>query len=299
MGLADSQALRVTVVDPDTAGPYSLTQAAPIVSLAGSRPLNRLSAVLITLNEEHSLPRALDSVAWCDEIIVVDSGSTDRTVEISRSYPNCRVIDQSFLGYGQQKRKAVEAASNDWVLSIDADEVLDAELQQSVQQWRDSGTPEYAGYQLLRRVCFMGREFRHGRESRDRLLRLFDRRKGNFSAASIHERVELDGPAGTLPGRLLHYTYRDLDEYFEKFNRYTSIMAQEMRGRRRPPAAASLAFRPVLTFLQSYLVHGNWMNGFPGFVWSYLAANYRTVKYLKFYELARQRSQAPREPDTD
>lgn len=258
--------------------------------------MKRLSAVLITLNEEHSLPRALDSVAWCDEIVVVDSGSTDRTVEISRSYPNCRVIDQPFLGYGPQKRRAVEAASNDWILSIDADEVLDAELQRSVQQWRESGTPEYAGYELLRRVCFMGREFRHGRESRARVLRLFDRRRGSFNTACIHERVELDGPTGRLSGRLLHHTYRDLDEYFEKFNRYTSIMAREMQGRSRPPAAVSLALRPVLTFLQFYLVHGNWMNGFPGFAWSYLAANYRTVKYLKLYELAQGRSQLPREP---
>jgi glycosyltransferase involved in cell wall biosynthesis len=247
--------------------------------------VNRISAVVITLNEEHSLSGALDSVAWCDEIVVLDSGSVDGTVEIARSYPNCRVLHQPFLGYGPQKRKAVEAASNDWILSLDADEVLDELLQQSLRAWRESGSPGEAGYYLLRRLCFMGRHFRHGRESRDRVLRLFDRRRGNFNEANIHERVELDGPTGVLSGRLLHYSYRDLDEYFEKFNRYTSVMARQMRQRGRRSSIPSLVLRQPVSFLNYYLVRGNWMNGFPGFVWSLLAATYRTVKYLKLYEL--------------
>lgn len=247
--------------------------------------MNRLSAVVITLNEERSLPRTLDSVSWCDEIVVLDSGSSDRTVEIAQSYPNCRVVTQPFLGYGLQKRKAVAEASNDWILSVDADEVLDAGLQRSLQAWRLSGSAGPAGYYLLRRLCFMGREFRHGRESRDRVLRLFDRRRGNFTSARIHERVEVEGATETLDGRLLHYTYRDLEEYFDKFNRYTSVMAREMHGRRRRPSTLAMALRPPVTFLQYYFLHGNWLNGFPGYVWSCLAAGYRTVKYLKLYEL--------------
>jgi len=248
--------------------------------------VHRLSAVIITLNEEHSVGRALDSVAWCDEIVVMDSGSTDRTVEIARSYPNCRVVSQPFLGYGPQKRKAVEAASHDWILSIDADEVLDERLQASLQSWRQSGAGDPAGYHVLRQLCFMGRQFTHGRESRDKVLRLFDRRRGGFDDAPVHEKVGIPGAPGILEGRLLHYTYRDLDDYFDKFNRYTSIMARQLRSRGQRASMAGLIVRLPASFLVYYLLRGNWMNGFPGFVWSLLAANYRTVKYLKLYELA-------------
>lgn len=257
--------------------------------------MNRLSAVVITLNEEESLARTLDSVACCDEILVMDSGSSDRTVEIADSYANSRVVHQPFLGYGPQKRRAVEAASHDWVLSLDADEVLDGRLQAAVKSWRESDPGDVAGYFALRRLCFMGREFRHGRESRDRVLRLFDRRRGNFDDAPVHEKVSVEGSTGTLEGRLLHYTYRDLDEYFDKFNRYTSLMARQMHGRRPRPSIPGMVLRTPAAFLLSYFLRGNWMNGFPGFVWSLLAAHYRTVKYLKLYELGMARP--GQEPD--
>jgi glycosyltransferase involved in cell wall biosynthesis len=247
--------------------------------------VHRLSAVVITLDEESSLARTLDSVAWCDEIVVMDSGSTDRTVEIAQSYPNCRVITQPFLGYGPQKCKAVAAASHDWILSIDADEVLDERLQASLQEWRRSGTDEPAGYYVRRQLHFMGRQFAHGNESRNKVLRLFDRRRGSFDDAPIHERVGIPGPAGSLQGRMIHYTYRDLGEYFAKFNRYTTLMASQLRDRGRRASMAGIVLRMPATFFVYYFLRGNWMNGFPGFVWSLLAANYRTVKYLKLYEL--------------
>ena len=247
--------------------------------------MHRLSAVIITYNEEYSLGRTLDSLDWCDEIVVMDSGSTDRTLEIARSYPNCRTVSQPFLGYGPQKRRAVEAATHDWVLSIDADEVLDRQLQDSLQAWRRTGGTEPAGYWVERQLVFMGRKFTRGRESRNRVLRLFDRRRGGFDDAPIHERASIAGEPGRVEGRLLHYSYRDLEEYFDKFNRYTSQMARELHGRGRRPSMPAMILRLPVMFLGYYLLRGNWMNGFPGFVWSLLAANYRTVKYLKLYEL--------------
>jgi glycosyltransferase involved in cell wall biosynthesis len=246
--------------------------------------VNRLSVVIITLNEEASLPRALDSVAWCDDIVVVDSGSTDRTVEVASSRPNCRVIHQAFLGYGPQKRVAVEAAAHDWVLSIDADEVLDERLQAALRAWRETDPGDRAAYMLTRQLHFMGRRFRHGKESRDRIVRLFDRRRASFSEAAVHERVVSDGPVGSLDGRLIHYSHRDLEEYFEKFNRYTSLMAHRMSAEGRSVSRAALVVRAPIVFLQYYLLRGNLLNGFPGFVWSLLAAYYKTVKYLKLYE---------------
>ncbi len=259
--------------------------------------MHRLSAVIITLNEERSLGRTMESVAWCDEIVVVDSGSTDCTLEIAGAYPNCRVIAQPFLGYGPQKRLAAAAASHDWILSVDADEVLDDRLQASIQAWRRSATVEPAGFQVLRRLCFMGRPFTHGSESRDPVLRLFDRRRGGFDDAPIHERAHVQGPVGTFQGRLLHYSYRDLDEYFEKFNRYTTTMARQMQRDGRRASVAGIICRMPVSFLVYYLLRGNWLNGFPGFVWSLLAANYRTIKYLKLHELnvsARERSEEMR-----
>lgn len=252
--------------------------------------MSSISVVIITLNEEASLPRALDSVAWCEDIVVVDSGSTDRTVEIASARPNCRVTHQDFLGYGPQKRVAVEAAANDWVLSIDADEVLDTRLQEALQDWGRRARGDETAFWLTRQLNFMGRTFRHGKESRDRVVRLFDRTRANFNEAAIHERVVTDGPTGSLDGRLVHYSYRNLDEYFEKFNRYTSLMARGMFDQGRSVSRAGLIARTPVVFLQYYLLRGNLLNGFPGFVWSLLAAHYKTVKYLKLYELGADKS---------
>lgn len=253
--------------------------------------MNKLSVVIITLNEESRLPRTLDAVAWCDEIVVVDSGSTDRTVEICARYPNCRVIEQPFQGYGPQKRIAVAAADHDWVLNLDADEVPDAELQSSLRAVMAKDLSGIAGFNLCRSLVFMERQFAHGRESRERHLRLFDRRRGNFNEARIHERVAIDGATSELPGRLLHYSYRDLDDYFRKFNRYTSLSAARMYEAGRVVSIPGIVCRGPWTFIQYYLVYGNWLNGFPGLVWSMLGALYKTIRFLKLRELNQRKGQ--------
>lgn len=247
--------------------------------------MNKLSVVIITLNEEARLPRLLDAVAWADEILVVDSGSTDRTREVCGRYPNCRVIEQPFQGYGPQKRFAVTRASHDWVLSLDADEVPDQALQGAVRSALEQDPGGIAGFYLRRSLVFMGRAFTRGRESRERHLRLFDRRRGNFSEDAVHERVRLDGPTSELAGRLWHDSYRDLDDYFAKFNRYTSLSAIRMHRDGRHIGIAGILFRGPWAFFQSYLIHGNVLNGFQGLVWSVFAAFYKTVRFLKLREL--------------
>ena len=247
--------------------------------------MNKLSIVIIVFNEEHNLPRSLDAVAWADEIIVVDSGSTDNSELICSRYPNCRVIRQAFLGYGPQKRFAVEQASYDWILSIDADEVLDSEMQESIKGLMHEGSGDRAGYYLSRRLAFMDREFRYGKESGSRILRLFDRRRANYTEAAVHEKVEVAGPTGEVAGTLVHYSYRDLADYFRKFNEYTSLMARQMYDDGRQTNAIAIAVRPPWVFFQYYFLRRNFLNGFAGFAYSLLTAYYKTVKYLKLYEM--------------
>jgi glycosyltransferase involved in cell wall biosynthesis len=249
--------------------------------------LNRLSIVIITLDEAHDLPRCLDSVAWADEIVVVDSGSTDGTQALCHERPGVRLIEQTFLGFGPQKRFAVAQASHDWVLNLDADEAVTPELADEIRSFLAGDLAGVAGATLSRRMVFLGRVFRHGRDSRHRVLRLFDRRRGNFDEAPVHERVEVNGATKPLGGILLHYSYRDLSDYFDKFNRYTSLTAARMHARGRKVGAAELVLRPPWAFVHYYLFRGNWLNGLPGFVYSLLSSLYKTVKYLKLYELRR------------
>jgi glycosyltransferase involved in cell wall biosynthesis len=247
------------------------------------------SVVIITKNEAHDLPRCLDSLVGCDDVVVVDSGSTDGTREVCEGRPGVRFMHREFDGYGTQKRFAVAQALHDWVLNIDADEVLTPELASELAALAARDFAGASGYALPRSLVFMGRRFRHGRESAHYLLRLFDRRVGNFDEAKVHEKVIVPGPAGRLSGHLLHYSYRDLEEYFGKFNEYTSLSAVRIVEKGRRISAWQVVLRQPVTFLQFYFVQGNWLNGFPGFVWSWLGANYHTVKYLKARELARSR----------
>ncbi len=245
----------------------------------------RVSAVIITYNEERDLPRTLAALDWADEILLVDSGSTDGTLAIASAVPKCRVLHREFDGFGPQKRFAVSQAAHDWVFSVDADEVVTPELAASITRLLAAGEPPRAGYEVGRRLHFLGREFRFGRESDAPVLRLFDRRRGAVQDVAVHERVEIQGRPGRLGGRLLHYSYRDLDDYFSKFNAYTTAVARKMHAGGKRASAWDFIVRLPVGFLTYYLVHGNVLNGFPGFVWSVLAAYYRGVRYLKLYEL--------------
>jgi glycosyltransferase involved in cell wall biosynthesis len=247
------------------------------------------SAVVITKDEAHDLPACLDSLAGsgCAEIVVVDSGSTDGTIEYLRGRDDVRLVHRDFDGYGPQKRFAVAQADHDWILSLDADEVLTHELAVEIHALAERDFEGPAGYEIRRNLVFLGRQLRHGRESGLPVLRLFDRRRGNFDDAKVHEKVLIEGRPGRLAGLLLHYSYRNLDEYFEKFNEYSRLGAETMVARGRVPGQLAVLAKLKFTFLQSYLLHGNWRNGFAGLVWSWLRANYHAVRFLKAWEAAR------------
>ncbi len=244
-----------------------------------------ISAVLIVKNERQQLETTLPLLSFCDEIVVVDSGSDDGTAEFARQ-AGCRVIQQPFLGYGAQKAYAVDQARNDWVLNIDADEKVTPDLAREIQEFVSRAGVEDAGLEIPRRLVFMGTEFRYGKESRDRVLRLFRKSCGNFDQAAVHEKVRLvRGKIHRAGEPLLHESYPSLDVYVSKMNRYTSLGAEEgLRAHPRRIALLYAAAFPV-KFLQFLIQHGNLLNGRAGWCWSVLSAYAFFVKHLKLHEL--------------
>jgi len=242
--------------------------------------------VIISMNEAANIERCLESLRWCDEIVVVDSGSADATVEIAKRH-NCRVSVRPFTGYGEQKRFAVSQASHEWILSIDADEVITPALRGELSALLEKGGDDVAGVEIPRTMVFLGREFKHGAEHAAPLLRMFRRSHGGFTDAAVHERIDVQGPVTRCRAEMLHYSYVSIEQYLQKFNAYTTAAARMLhaQGRRTSTAAVALAF--PLGFFRQYILKGNFLNGYPGFLWAFLSAVYPVVKYAKLRELSR------------
>ena len=237
-----------------------------------------ISAILITRNEASNIDRCLRSISWCDEIVVVDSESTDETVERCRGY-GATVVIRPFSGFGEQKNAALSLAKSEWVFSIDADEVVTPELRSSIE--RAINKPTHDAYIVQRRFFFLGQRLKYGRGSVDKLTRLVRRGKGTFSNALVHEGLIADGPTGVLEGELDHYSYDTISQVVEKFNRYTTLAATELlsKGIKRSVVGTFLAW--PLYFLKFYLLHGHWRNGIHGFVWCVLSSWYPFIKVAK------------------
>ena len=245
-----------------------------------------LSTVIITLNEEKRVKETLESVKWCDEIIVLDSCSTDKTLEICKEYPNCKVFTEKFRGYGEQKRHAISLASNNWILSIDADEVVTEELQLEIRNTlNENRISDISGFEIPITLVFLGKIFNYGRENRMPHLRLFNRNFGNFNDTNVHEEIKLTGRISCLKGQILHNSFEDLHHYFEKFNEYTTKLAVKMEKTGRKISRFSVIIRFPFDFLKLYFVYGNFLNGYAGFVWSTLSTFYRFVKFNKYFEM--------------
>jgi glycosyltransferase involved in cell wall biosynthesis len=243
-----------------------------------------VSAVLISRNAERLLDRVLSALSWCDEIVVVDSGSTDGTTAIAQRH-GARVIAHAFEGYGRQKAFAVRQAKHDWVLVVDGDEIVTPELQQEIEKTLARDGDRFAGYDVPISLVFLGRLMTHGGEYKMPHLRLFDRRRGNYNHNAVHERVELDGPVGRLRHHMLHDSYESIEHYFAKFNEYTSAGARDLLARGKTTGAIAVALRLPLTFVGQYFIRGHILNGYPGLVWSLFSAMYPVVKYAKLREL--------------
>lgn len=246
----------------------------------------RLSATVIVHNEEKNIVRCIESVKpVADEIVVVDSISTDRTAEICRIL-GCRVFSREFDGYGTQKQFAVDCSSNSWILSIDADEVITGELQDEILKWKENDEDQsYQGFKIPFSLYFMGRILRHGGVGKELHLRLFNKESGGFTKVPVHEGIRVEGTVGTMSGRILHYSYRDISHHLEKINFYTTRAAEGYvsRGKRFSRCWVPLKF--PFSFFTFYVIKGGFLDGYPGFMWSFLAAVYATLKVAKTIEM--------------
>ena len=239
----------------------------------------KITATLITLNEEENLPRALSSLGCCDDIVVVDSGSNDRTVEIARQY-GARVIERRFSGYADQKNFAAEVAQHDWILSLDADEALSDELEAEVRELKRSG-PRANAYQAPRLAQYMGKWIRYSGWYPDPKVRLYNRKKARWVGEYVHEAVEVTGCVGTLQGDLLHFTCRSFSEHLATIDRYTTLAANEMTAQGRRVRVGNLVVSPLWTFFRTYIIKRGFLDGMEGWIIAQMAAFYVFSKYLK------------------
>lgn len=246
-----------------------------------------VTAIVITRNEAANIEAALASVAFADEIIVVDSESTDDTVAIARRFTE-RVIVRSWDGYSAQKNFAARQASHDWIFSLDADERVSTSLADEIRAWARGRAPGYAeviGFRIPRVTYHLGRWLRSTDWYPDYQLRLYDRRRAYWAGHLVHESVKADGPVARMRGELLHYAYRDLSHHLMTMDRYTTLAARQMFENGRRAGWWDLALHPPAAFVRNYVLRGGFRDGLPGLVVSAMNAHYVGLKLAKLWEL--------------
>ena len=231
---------------------------------------------------------ALESVQWADDIVVVDCGSTDNTLQIARQFTD-RVVTQDWLGYGAQKNYATSLAVHDWVISLDADERLSKSLADEIRTLLKS-EPSMSGYRIPRVTRYLGRWIRTTDWYPDLQLRLYDRRAARWSDRLVHESILVEGPVGRLNSELEHYAYRDIAHHLETIDRYTTLAAAQMHRAGRRAHWIGLLCSPPLTFLRNYIARGGVRDGTVGLIVSILNSYYVFLKFAKLWEAERAQS---------
>lgn len=249
----------------------------------------KISACITAGNEEKNIRRCLESVRWADEIVVVDSFSSDATTDICREYTDL-VFQHRWLGYIGQKNLIKDLASNPWIFFIDADEEVSPQLRDEIlQQFEKGASTEYAGYAFPRMVYYLGRWITHGDWYPDIKLRLFRKVKGRCEGREPHDRTMVDGPVMHLRGPLYHYTYVDISDQITTLNRFTSITADGQFAESRSFRLADLLFRPAFRFFHSYVMKRGFLDGVPGLIIARTLAYAVFAKYAKLWELHLQK----------
>lgn len=247
-----------------------------------------LSCCIIAMDEEDRIGDCLASVAFCDEILVVDSHSRDRTRELAQA-AGARVIERDWPGHVAQKEFAIRQAAHDWVLCVDADERVSPELRAEIEGLRARAFPGHAGWRFPRLVNYLGTWVRHGTWYPDLQLRLFDRRRAHWGGHDPHDRVELQpgATAGRLAGDLFHHPYRSFADHLHTIEQYTTLMARGMAARGRRAGLADLVVRPWVRFARFYVLKRGFLLGWKGLILAFLAAHYVRLKYMKLLLLTR------------
>ena len=252
-----------------------------------------VTATIITFNEAADIRSALESLSWADEIVVVDSQSTDGTPDIARQFTD-KVVVRPWPGYIAQKNFAAGEARHDWIFSLDADErvtpALSGEIAGVLRE------PRASGYRVPRVTFHLGRWIRSTDWYPDYQLRLYDRRRARWAGKYVHESVQADGPVSDLRGELLHYAYRDLAHHFQTMDRYTTLAARQMFEEGRQAGWLDLAVHPPAAFLRNYVLRGGFRDGVPGLIVSAMNARYVGLKFAKLWELCSPSTSTPRGP---
>jgi glycosyltransferase involved in cell wall biosynthesis len=249
---------------------------------ASARPA--VSAIVVCFNEERNIGACLESLGWCDEIVVVDSFSTDRTVEICRQHTD-RVVQRQWAGYRDQKAFAHSLATKDWVLLVDSDERVSPELREEIQKSLASANNTYAGFLVPRLVFYLNRWWRRGGWYPDYDIRLFRRDRATWGGTDPHEKILVDGKVRRLRNPLQHFSYRDMEDHVQRINHFTSISSRELfKGAKRWRLGDAL-LRPAFRFFRSYILQRGFLEGFAGFHVAVMASVYVFLKYAKLWEL--------------
>jgi glycosyltransferase involved in cell wall biosynthesis len=242
---------------------------------------NPISVTIITKNEQQNIERCLKSVQWADEIVVADSYSTDKTLEICRKF-GCKIIETEWLGFGPVKRLAVDAASHNWIFSIDSDEQVSEQLKDRILTILKH--PQFNGYRVKRVSYYLDKQIRYCGWDRDYQLRLFNRNSGNFNEKLVHEAVNIAGEVGRIEDPLFHYTYPTIQSHIEKMARYSKLGADQLANKGKSSSIFMAMLRGLAKFLKMYLLQRGFLDGKIGFVLCYNSAVGVYLKYLQLWE---------------
>jgi glycosyltransferase involved in cell wall biosynthesis len=245
--------------------------------------MDKVTATIITFNEERKIERCLESISWADEIVVVDSHSTDHTVEICKRFTE-RVLIRDWPGYIEQKNFAIEKATHDWIFAIDADEEVSPQLQEEIKRLKHFGFMT-AGYQMPRKVYYLNRWISHGTWYPDYKIRLFNRKHGKWGGINPHDKIMLTGKCVKLRGDLYHYTYDNLRSHILQINSFSSISAAELKKRGKRPSLLNIVFNPLIKFINSYIIRRGFIDGVAGFYIAVIIRFEAFLKYIKLWEL--------------
>ena len=243
-----------------------------------------VSAIVVCFNEEHNIGACLESLRWCDEIVVVDSFSTDRTVDICRQYTD-RIVQRQWGGYRDQKAFAHSLATKDWVLLVDCDERVPPELRDEIKTHLLSSDNGCAGFSVPRLVFYLDRWWRRGGWYPDYDVRLFRRNRATWGGTDPHEKILVDGKVRRLRNPLHHFTYRDMEDHVQRINRFTAISSRELFKSSRRFRLSDVLLRPPFRFFRSYIWQRGFLEGFAGFYVAVMGAVYVFLKYAKLWEL--------------